>query len=116
MSRNPLLSLELPPEECLIEASISESDDGSIWCEFTFNGDSLTEENCGIFANAPAGVFSIYWDPNYPHEAGIQPVSYTHLDVYKRQHLYNKIFRLNNTLFGGYLIITFNAVCILLLG
>lgn len=75
MSRNPLLSLELPPEECLIEASISESDDGSIWCEFTFNGDSLTEENCGIFANAPAGVFSIYWDPNYPHEDGIQQAS-----------------------------------------
>ena len=71
-NRNPLLELELPPADCLIESYETDRTDGGKTYHFIFNGEAITKENCGIFSIVLPGLFSIYWDENYPEEQGIQ--------------------------------------------
>ena len=69
-----LVTLELPPLECVHSYSETEGDgDGKTYL-VTYDGETLTQENCGIFSSVLDSSFRIYWSPSeeYADEDGIQ--------------------------------------------
>lgn len=75
--QRPLLVLDLPPEECLIDSSKSDIEGDGVNYHFVFDGEALTEENCGIMLTAPFYDYQIYWDSDdfRGYKGGIQAAS-----------------------------------------
>ena len=72
-----LVTLELPPLECVHSYSETEGDgDGKTYL-VTYDGEALTQENCGILSSALTSPYRIYWSPSeeYADEDGIQEAS-----------------------------------------
>ena len=69
-----LVTLELPPLECVHSYSETERDGGGKIYLVTYNGEALTQENCGIFSSVLNASFRVYWSPSeeYADEDGIQ--------------------------------------------
>lgn len=69
-----LVTLELPPLECVHSYSETGRDGGGKTYLVTYDGETLTQENCGIFSSVLDSSFRIYWSPSeeYADEDGIQ--------------------------------------------
>lgn len=69
-----LITLELPPLECVHSYSETEGDENGKKYLVTYDGDSLTQGNCGIFSSVLTAPFRIYWSSSeeYADEDGIQ--------------------------------------------
>lgn len=69
-----MVTLELPPLECVHSYSETGRDGGGKTYLVTYDGETLTQENCGIFSSALTSPYRIYWSPSeeYADEDGIQ--------------------------------------------